>query len=109
LATDQRDLEITIPANDERHLDPNMQIHIMGQLLGADGAVFDAKDYTAGVNNMLCSLFEQCNKSLNGTLITHSLDNYNYRALLETLLTYGSDAAESHFTNANWYWDNGDI
>jgi hypothetical protein len=86
-----------------------MPIYLKGQLLGANGAVLDEKDYTAGVNNILHSLFDQCNIILNNTLITHSSDNYQYRFLLETLLTYGSDAAETHLTNAYWYKDDGNI
>ena len=38
--------------------------------------------------------------------ISHSTDLYNYRAYLETVLTYGSDAASSHLTNTYWYLDN---
>jgi hypothetical protein len=83
--------------------------YIKGQLLGADGAVLDEKDYAAGVNNMLHSLFDQCNLSLNNTLITHSSDSYQYRSLLERLLTYGSDAAEKHLTNAYWYKNEGNM
>jgi hypothetical protein len=101
-AIDQRDIEFTIPGNEERYIDPDMQIYIKGQLLGADGAVLDETDYTAVVNNMLHSLFDQCNISLNNTLITHSSDIYQYRSSLEKLLTYGSDAAETHLTNAYW-------
>jgi hypothetical protein len=78
-------------------------------LLGAEGVELDDKDFTDGVNNMLHFLFDQCNISLNGTLKTHSSNNYNSRASLETLLTYGSDAAESHLTNAYCYKDDGDI
>jgi hypothetical protein len=101
-AIDQRDQEVTIPKDDERYLDPDMQLYIKGQLLGAEGAVLDEKDYTAGVNNMLHSLFDQRNMSLNSTSITHSSNNYQYRILLEIILTYGSDAAESHLTNSYW-------
>ena len=32
-----------------------------------------------------------------------------YRSYLESLLTYGSDAANSHLTNAYWYLDEGDV
>jgi hypothetical protein len=32
--------------------------------------------------------------------ITQSTELYHYRAYLETLLIYGSDAANSHLTNA---------
>jgi len=36
--------------------------------------------------------------SLNGVNITQSADHYNYRAILETLLSYGVDASISHLT-----------
>jgi hypothetical protein len=72
-AIDQRDLEFTVPQDEERYLDPDMQIYIRGKLLGANGTELDIKDYTARVN-MLHSLFDQCNVSLNGTSITHSSD-----------------------------------
>jgi len=34
---------------------------------------------------------------------------YPYCSYLESLLTYGSDAANSHLTNAYWYLDEGDV
>jgi hypothetical protein len=30
-------------------------------------------------------------------------DLYNYKAYLETLLTYGHEASKTHHTNAFWY------
>jgi hypothetical protein len=39
-------------------------------------------------------------------MITSAAGIYPYRAYLETLLTYGSDAASSHLTNAIWYLSN---
>jgi hypothetical protein len=69
----------------------------------------DDKDFTGVTNNLLHSLFSQCNVSLNGTIITQAGELYNYRSYLETILTYGSDAAASHLTNAFWYLDNGDM
>jgi len=41
--------------------------------------------------------------------ITQSVDLYNYRAYLETLLSYGIDVAISHLTNSYWYKDVGDM
>jgi hypothetical protein len=58
---DQRDIEFTVPGDADHYIDSDMHIYIKGQLLGADGAELDMKDYTAAVNNMLHSLFEQCN------------------------------------------------
>jgi hypothetical protein len=95
-----------IPKDNDKYIDLNWQLYIKGHLVGADGAELDNKYYTAGVNNFLHSLFSLCNISLNGVSITPSSDNYNY---LETLLTYGGDAAISHLTNAYWYKDEGDM
>jgi len=41
--------------------------------------------------------------------VTQSHENYSYRAYIETLLTYGSDAASSHLSNSYWYLGNGDM
>ena len=43
--------------------------------------------------------------SLNGTLITHSTNTYPYRAMLETLLSYGEDSKKSQLTSALFYKD----
>jgi hypothetical protein len=86
-----------------------MQIYIKGQLLGAAEAELDDKDYTAGTNNFLHSLFSRCNISLNGVSINPPADNYNFCAYLETILTYGCDAAESQLTNAYCYLDSGHV
>jgi len=41
--------------------------------------------------------------------ITQSCDLYNYRAYLETLFSYGIDAAISHLTNSYWHKYVGDM
>ena len=74
-----------------------------------DGKNLELTETTCLANNLLQSLFEQCNISLNGVTITHGADLYYYRAYLETLLSYGNEAAESHLTNAFCYRDTGDL
>ena len=51
------------------------------------------------------SIFSQINVSLNERLVTPSTNTYAYRAYLETLLSYGPAAKESHLTAAMWYKD----
>ena len=63
----------------------------------------------AGINNLLHSQFSQCTISLNGTQITQLSENCNYRAYLESLLTYGTDAADSHLRMAYWELDEGNL
>jgi len=41
----------------------------------------------------------------NGTLITSSTNTYPYRAILETLLSYGEDAKKTQLTSALYYKD----
>jgi len=99
-----------IPGDSETYIDIDLKLYIKGQLLKEDtNAVLGDTDYTTGINNLLYSLFSQCSISLYGTQITQDTDLYNYRAYLETLLTYGSDAAESHLKNALWYLDTGNM
>jgi hypothetical protein len=106
---DQSVLEFSIPAHSEFYIDPNIHIYVSGQLLASDGKALDANDHTAGTNNFLHSLFSQCSVSLNGTVITQSTQHYNYRSTPETLLTYASDAVDSHLTNSFCYRDVGDM
>jgi len=110
LATvDQNDLEFFIPGDTVTYIDLDVKLFVKGRLIGADGKDLDETDFTAGTNNSLNSLFSQCNMSLNGVNITPASELYPYRSYLESLLTYGSDAANLHLTNAYWYLDEGDV
>jgi hypothetical protein len=102
-------LEFLIPADNETYIDLDIKLYICGKLLAKDGTPLDNKDLKSVTNNFLHSLFSQCRLSLNGITITQATELYNYHSFLETTLTYSSDAAATHFTNAFWYIDNGDM
>ena len=106
---DQSDLEILIPADHDTYIDLNNQLYIRGKLTQAEGTDLEVTDNTCVANNLLHSLFEECNISLNGVTITHAADLYYYRAYLEMLLSYGNEAADSHLRKAFWYRDTGDL
>ena len=57
------------------------------------------------VNNWLLSLFSQVDVYLNGTLVTPSTNTYAYRAYIETLLSYGTDAKVKQLTGQLWHKD----
>ena len=61
------------------------------KLTANDGANLVADAAVGPVNLFLHSLFSQVDVSLNSTLITASTNTYPYRAMLETLLTYGEE------------------
>ena len=108
-SVDQSDIEFLIPGDSETYIDLDLKIFIKGKLMKEGNTLLGDTDYTTGINNLLHSLFSQCSISLNGTQITQGTDLYNYRAYLETLLTYRSDAAELHLKNALWYLDTGNM
>jgi hypothetical protein len=101
----QSDLEFLITADLSTYVNPVIKLYIRGKFTKSDGGDLDTSDHTAGVNNFLHSLFSQCTITLNCVNKTESGDHYNYRAYLETLLTYGVDASLSHLTNSYWYKD----
>ena len=108
-SVDQKDLEFLIPAGNETYIDPDIKGYIRGKLTKIDGTALDDKDFKSVTNNFLRSLFSQCTVSLNGTTITQTTELYNYRFLLETLLTYANDAATTHLTSAMWVLDDGNL
>ena len=76
------------------------------------GAIFRPVDLFRGTGFVvglvilfLHSLFSQMDISLNGTLITSSTNTYPYRAMVETLLSYGMDAKTFQLTSALYYKD----
>ena len=73
---DQRDLEFLITADHGTYIELIIQLYIHGKLTQADGTDLQVTDNTCVANNLLHSLFEQCNISLNGVIITHAADLY---------------------------------
>ena len=53
----------------------------------------DLTDTTAVANDLLIFLFSKCTVMLNVVPVTQSHEHYNYRAYLETFVSYGTDAA----------------
>ena len=101
-------MEFVIPAEHDTYIDLNIRLYIRGKLTTADGKDVESTDFTDTANNFLNSFFTQCSITSNGTALAPTSDLYQYRSYLDTLLTYGSDAATSHLTNGFWYQDSGD-
>jgi len=97
---DQNELEFLIPADKENYIRLDIQLYVRGKFFSSSENNVEVSDNTGVTNNLLQSLFPQCNFVLNGTTITQSSEQYNYRSYLETLLTYGTDAADTILTNA---------
>jgi len=106
---EQNDHEFLIPGDKDNYIRLDIQLYVRGKLVSSSGNNVDVSDHTGMVNNLLHSIFSECTVVLNGTTITQSNEHYNYRSYLESLLTYGTDAAAKYLTNAYWYRDTGDM
>ena len=104
--TDSSPIEFDIPSSGEDYVDfANSYLHVKAKIVKANGADLAADDVVAPTNLWLHSLFSQVDISLNGTQITASTNTYPYRAMIETLLSYGGDAKQSQLTSALFYKD----
>ena len=83
----------------------NTMLYVKAKVTRPDGTNLVAATEVGPTNLFLHSLFSQVDVYLNGTLITSSTNTYAYRAMLETLLSYGQDAKTSQLTSALYYKD----
>ena len=99
-------IEFDISASGEDYIDfANTLLYVKTKITAPNGTDL-ADDAAVGpVNLFLHSLFSQVDISLNGTLITASTNTYPYRAMMETLLSYGEDAKRSQLTSSLFYKD----
>jgi len=104
--TDGSPIEFDISGTGEDYIDfGNTMLYVKAKITQNNGQDLDADAAVGPVNLFLHSLFSQVYISLNGTLITASTNTYPYRALLETLLSYGENAKKTQLSSALFYKD----
>ena len=87
-------IDFDIPGSGERYIDTrNIQLYVRAKIIrGTAGNTIYNDATVTPVNLLLHSMFSHVDILLNGTLISNSTNTYPYRAMLETLLSYGCDA-----------------
>ena len=99
-------IEFDVTASGDDYLDfANSFLYVRAKITRDNGDNLDAADTVGPVNNFLHSLFAQVDVSLNGSLVTSSMNTYAYRAYIETLLSYGVESKSSQLTSALFYKD----
>ena len=100
-------IDFDIVGRGEQYIDTNnIQLYMRAKIVQPGVGNILAEDSTVAlVNLLLHSLFSQVHVSLNGTLISNSTNTYPYRAMLKTLLSYGSDAKTLQLTSKMYYKD----
>jgi len=82
------------------YIDLYIKLYVRGELTSALGKDVDFTEHTIVTNNFHHSLFSQCNVTFNGVTMTQASEHYHYRSHHETLMTYGTDEAAPHLSNA---------
>ena len=59
-SVDQTDIEFVIPGDSDTYVDLDMKLFVKGKLQTEDNTDLPETDYTAVVNNLLNSLFSEC-------------------------------------------------
>lgn len=101
-------IEFACQGHGDTYLDlSSINLRLKLQVLKNDGSFYKDTDANQpGIaNNILSSLFRQVNVSLNGKSVNSSDGNYSYRAYLESLLNYGTDAQNTHLEVVGWEMD----
>ena len=75
------------------------------KITNADGTNLEAAAPVGPANLFLHSLFNQVDVSLKWKINTSSTPTYPFRAMIETLLSYGHDAKKSQLSSALYYKD----
>ena len=104
--SDGSPIEFDVSGTGDDYIDfANTMVYVKVKVTQANGNNLADDAEVGPVNLFLHSLFSQVDISLNGALITSSTNTYPYRAMLETLLSYGQDAKTSQLTSALYYKD----
>jgi len=99
-------IEFEVSSTGEEYLDLNdSYLHVKAKIQRANGDNMENADQVGPVNNFIHSLFSEVEISLNGTIISASTGTYPYRAYIENLLNYGSEAKQSQLTSELFYKD----
>lgn len=100
-------IEFVVPGSGDEYSDLSLSyLYVKTKIVKNDGSdLLDADTDIAFSNNALHSLFSQVDVFLNNVHVSDSACNYAYRAYIESLLSYGSDAKRSHLTAALFYKD----
>jgi len=105
--SDGSPVEFDVSGTGDDYVDfANTMPYVKAKITKQNGTNLESLSKAGPMNLFLhCSLFSQVDISLNSTLITSSTNTYPYRAMLETLLSYGEDAKKSQLTSAMYYKD----
>lgn len=103
--SDDAPIEFIVPGHGDEYIDlAHTMIKVRAKIVKPDGTA-TITDNVGPVNNFLHSIFNQVDVYFNQKVVTSPNNLYGYRAYIETLLNYGSDAKSSHLGMGLWSTD----
>src|ERR1043165_158932 len=106
LADNNAPLDFTVNGSGQEYVDlANTQIYVRVQITKRHGTAIDANSHVAPTNLLQHSMFSEVDLKLNDVIASSCNGTYPYRAMLETLLSYGAVAKQSQLTSALYYKD----
>ena len=105
--SDDSPIEFVVPGHGDEYIDlSHTLLFVKARIVNQNGTFLTAtSDKVGPVNCFLHSLFSQVDVYLNQKLVTTNGNTYPYRSYIETLLSYGAEAKESHLSSALWITD----
>ena len=83
----------------------NSFMSIKARVVHTDGSVLVPSEVVGPVNLLAHALFEQVDATVQGKFISSATGHYPYKAMIQTLLRYGSDSKTSYLTASMFYKD----
>lgn len=81
------------------------KLYVKAKIMKADGKDLAADEYVGPINLFLQTMFSQVEVTMQGKLVSSTTSHYPYKAMIQTLLSYGSGAKTSQLTSQLWVKD----
>lgn len=81
------------------------ELYVKAKIVKGGGSKLETTDYVGPVNLFLQSMFSQVEVTMQGKLVTSTTSHYPYKAMIQTLLSYGDEAKTSQLTSKLWEKD----
>ena len=78
------------------------KLYVKAKIVKADGNKIAADECVGPINLFLQTMFSQVEVTMQGKLVTSTTSHYPYKAMIQTLLSYGNGAKASQVTSQLW-------
>ncbi|CAC5423992.1 unnamed protein product [Mytilus coruscus] len=68
------------------------KLYVKAKLVKGDGSSLTENEYVGPINLFLQSMFSQVEVTMQGKLVSSTTNHYPYKAMIQTLLSYGSES-----------------